>query len=131
MLRRSLVAAAALWMVLAPGVASAAGTWLDCRATGAAGAISFKFAFDEQNRSAAVVWPRATGRSADSANRADITLVAVSAVLVNITDGVTYAYQVAINRADGGLVFTHFPQTGGRETSNGTCARGAAPGVLF
>lgn len=130
MMRRTLVAAAALFSIC--GVSWADPVSLACQAAGSAGSVSFTFTFDESSQQSAASWIAGGGRpsapvfgetGSDSAVQTSISMTLISGSFRStMGEGDPYNYQVIIDRTSGQLNFTR-GSSRGLVTSSGTCQR--------
>lgn len=122
---------------LLSGTAYAAPVWLDCRASGDAGNVNFRMVFDPDTSQASTTWAVGGGRPSagvvgeigtDNAYAPEVSPARFWSSFVAY-DGDTSAYSLAINRADGSLIFSRSNGQSARE-SHGRCAPSASGGVF-
>jgi hypothetical protein len=118
-------------------IASAAPVALDCRASGPAGAVTFRFIFDDAAKQASTTWSAGGGRpfapvfgEAGTDNSIDpaFTVSAISASFRISPVDDPYAHLINIGRTDGSMRFIRYNPL---RISEGTCSPSAAPARLF
>ena len=119
------------------GLAGAAPSALDCRASGPAGTVAFRFLFDESARQASFIWSAGGGRpsaqyfgEAGSENALEpiFNATSISAGFQHSPMDDPTTYRANIDRTNGGLQFIRYNPI---RISQGSCSPSAAPSRQF
>lgn len=138
MIANLLAGSALLYVGLGSSAVSAAPVWLECRASGPAGTVTFRFGFDEAAKQASTSWSAGGGRPArahlgeagsETAFEASFAMTSISAAFQNSPVNDPYAYRVNIGRTDGSMAFIRYD--GSVRISNGTCSPATGPTRMF
>ncbi|MCX7364480.1 MAG: hypothetical protein NTV97_21940 [Alphaproteobacteria bacterium] len=136
MIAKLLAGNALLLIGLGSSAVGAAPVWLECRASGPAGTVTFRF--DEAAKQASTSWSAGGGRPArahfgetgtEAAFEASFTMTSISAAFQNCPVNDPYAYRVNIGRTDGSMAFIRYD--GSVRISNGTCSSATSPTRMF
>lgn len=138
MIAKLLARSVVLFIGLAGNAVNAAPVWLECRASGPAGTVTFRFGFDEAAKQASTSWSAGGGRPArahfgevgtDAAFESACTVTSISSSFATSHLNDPYAYRVNIGRTDGSMTFIRYD--GSVRFSNGTCSPAAVPDRKF
>ncbi len=116
-------------VVVAP--AKAETIWLDCRASGDAGAADLQLVVDESAHAVTAIWklgrPGSQPSGSDTADNPNISPAEISAAFFPYGPGASeYSYILQVSRLDGTFRYTR-----NMVTSFGTCRKSAKPNAIF
>ncbi len=123
--------------LILPALADAAPVALDCRASGPAGTVTFRFIFDEAAKQASTAWSAGGGRPSaqwfgdtgtDDSMSPNFSATAISADFRKSSVDDPTVYMINLDRTNGGMRFIRY---GPVRISEGTCSLSATPSRVF